>query len=94
MNSVTTVRHGRQGCGLLAPGIRLSDKNYRDADSRGRKLGISWKCATAPSLYFDSCASNTPHLNPMRIVDQPVEDAVSQCGIAICSCQRETGSSG
>jgi hypothetical protein len=36
------------------------------------------------SIRFTSTLAHriTPHLNPMRIVDQPVEDAVSQCGIA------------
>jgi len=36
MNSVTTVRHGRQGCNLLAPGIRQSEKTVGHAESRGR----------------------------------------------------------
>jgi hypothetical protein len=36
------------------------------------------------SIRFTSTLAHriTPHLDPMRIVDQPVEDAVSQCGIA------------
>ena|SRR5579872_1669073 len=36
------------------------------------------------SIRFTSTLAHriTPHLDPRRIVDQPVEDAVSQCGIA------------
>jgi hypothetical protein len=43
MNSVTAVRHGRQGCALLAPGIRQPEKTFGHADSRGRKAAVAEK---------------------------------------------------
>ena len=40
------------------------------------------------SAFPDSYASNPPHLNPMRIVNRSVKEAI---GSAICARQRDTG---
>jgi hypothetical protein len=56
MNSVTAVRHGRQGCALLAPGIRQPEKTFGHADSRGRKAGKPWIESGRPYLEVTGAA--------------------------------------